>query len=86
MKSARKAMWMVGLATGLSHADPPPRAATSSVRVVDVGRAETQDQPQSWASPDVPHDAPGPAADLAGRVSRTHRPRRLLGLSVPRLP
>lgn len=62
MKSARKAMWMVGLATGLSHADPSARSGDKfGARRRRRDEQETQDHPQSWASPYVSHDAAVPA-------------------------
>ncbi len=62
MKSARKVMWMVGLATGLSHADPSAKSGDKlGARRRRRDEQETQDQPQSWASPYVSHDAPGSA-------------------------
>lgn len=62
MKSARKVMWMVGLATGLSHADPSAKNGDKlGSRRRRRGEQETQDQPQSWASPYVPHEGPVPA-------------------------
>ncbi|MGD9961858.1 hypothetical protein [Nocardioides sp.] len=61
MKSARKVMWMVGLATGLSHADPSAKSGDKiGARRRRRDEQETQDQPQSWASPYAPHDAPVP--------------------------
>ncbi|GAA0978861.1 hypothetical protein GCM10009562_24950 [Nocardioides aquaticus] len=62
MKSARKVMWMVGLATGLSHADPSAKSGDKlGARRRRRDEPGTQEQPQSWASPYVPHDAPGSA-------------------------
>lgn len=63
MKSARKVMWMVGLATGLSHADPAAAKSGDKLgaRRRRRGEQETQNQPPSWASPYVPHEEPAPA-------------------------
>ncbi|MDE0778286.1 MAG: hypothetical protein OSB43_18560 [Nocardioides sp.] len=62
MKSARKAMWMVGLATGLSHADPSAKSGDKlGSRRRRRGKQGTQDEPQSWASPYGSQAAPGPA-------------------------
>lgn len=59
MKSARKVMWMVGLATGLSHADPSAKSGDKlGTRRRRRGDQEAPEQPQSWASPYVPHNAP----------------------------
>lgn len=61
MKSARKLMWMVGLATGLSHADPAAKSRDKlGARRRHRGEAqEILDQRQSWASPYVPHHDQG---------------------------
>lgn len=68
MKSARKAMWMVGLASGLSHAEPSAKIGNKfGARRGRRDEQETQDQPQSWASPHVPHDSPGPADGPRGK-------------------
>ncbi|WP_341925130.1 hypothetical protein [Nocardioides psychrotolerans] len=67
MKSARKVMWMVGLATGLSHADPSARSGDKfGARRRRRDEQETQDQPQSWESPYVSSDAPVPADGSRG--------------------
>lgn len=59
MKSARKVMWMVGLATGLSHADPSAKSGDKlGTRRRRRSEQEAQEQPQSWASPYVPYNAP----------------------------
>ncbi len=56
MKSARKVMWMVGLATGLSHDDPSVKGGDKlGARRRRRGEQDGQEQPQSWASPYVPH-------------------------------
>lgn len=51
MKSARKVMWMIGLATGLSHADP----SAKNHKQARARRRDDQpvDEPQSWATPSV---------------------------------
>lgn len=57
MRSARKVMWMVGLATGLSHTDPAATKSGSKSGGKPLGSRrrrrsdEPADQPQSWASP-----------------------------------
>ena len=61
MKSARKVMWMVGLATGLSHADPTANKSRGKQLGSRRRRREDQpaeDAPQSWASPYVQPDPP----------------------------
>jgi hypothetical protein len=74
MRSARKAMWMVGLATGLSHADP---SATSASKQFGARGRRRGDQPvgdsrQGWAPLYVPSQPPSqlPAAPPTGTPRR----------------
>ncbi len=82
MKSARKVMWMVGLATGLSHADPSAKSGDKlGARRRRRGEHDDKDQPQSWASTYMPQDAPvaqppsqPPAAPPAWTPNRAESP------------
>lgn len=79
MQSARKVMWLLGLATGLDHATPESKRRG---RRKGGGATTDEDQPQTWAI--APSEQPGRADAGSERAGdRTPPPPPLSGSPRP---